>query len=326
MPTVSVIIVNYNGGKVLSRCLDALKAQTRQPDEVLVVDNGSTDGSGEIVTQYKPMRLKELGQNTGFAAANNKGAASLRGDYIALLNPDAYPEPEWLSILMQAAEKYPDVAMFGSTQLNAEQPGLFDGTGDCYHALGVPYRADYGHAVEARPVFYETFAPCAAAALYKREVFLQAGGFDEDFFCYCEDVDLGFRLRLQGHRALQVSRAIVHHHGSGITGGRSDFTVYHSARNRLWVFVKNMPLPLLILLLVPHIAVTLFFWLRFAKAGAGAAYGKGVADGIKGIGKALSKRGTIQRQRKISAGELVKSLIWSPLKLLRREGAPVRVR
>lgn len=326
MPTVSIIIVNYNGGKVLPRCLDALKAQVRQPDEVLVVDNGSTDGSGEMVKQYAPIRLKELGSNTGFAMANNRGIAAVRGDYVALLNPDAYPEPEWLAILMEAAEKYPDVAMFGSTQLNAEQPGLFDGTGDCYHALGVPYRADYGRQVEARPVFYETFAPCAAAALYKRSVYLEAGGFDEDFFCYCEDVDLGFRLRLLGHRALQVSRAIVHHQGSGITGGRSDFTVYHSARNRLWVFVKDMPSILLVLLILPHIAVTLFFWLRFAKVGVGAAYGKGFVDGIKGLGKVWAKRKTIQQQRKITAAELIKSFIWSPFKLLRREGAPVRVR
>lgn len=319
MATVSVIIVNYNGGVYLARCLEALFAQSRLPEEVIVADNGSTDGSLEILQKYPAIRVLALGENTGFAKANNLAAKEASGEYTALLNPDAYPEPDWLETLMKAAEKFPNTAMFGSTQLDAKNPQIFDGTGDCYHAFGIPYRAGFGHPVRPLPEYYEVFAPCAAAALYRKDVFLGSGGFDERFFCYCEDVDLGFRLRVMGHSALQISRAIVWHEGSGITGGKSDFTVYHSARNRLWVFVKNMPALLFWVLLIPHLAATLFFGLRFARIGKGKAYAKGVWHAIAGIKPVLHQRKAIQQNRKADMCGVAKRFTWSPLKLLRRE-------
>lgn len=319
MATVSVIIVNYNGGVYLARCLEALFAQSRLPEEVIIADNGSTDGSLEVLAKHPGIRVLALGENTGFAKANNLAAKEATGDYIALLNPDAYPEPDWLEVLMKAAAQFPDTAMFGSTQLDAKHPQVLDGIGDCYHALGIPYRAGFGHPVRPLPEYYDVFAPCAAAALYRKDAFLDAGGFDERFFCYCEDVDLGFRLRVMGHSALQASHAIVRHEGSGITGGKSDFTVYHSARNRLWVFVKNMPAPLFWLLILPHLAATVFFGLRFARIGRGKAYAKGVWDGICALKPVLETRREIQKNRKAGVCELARTFTWSPLALLRRE-------
>ena len=159
---------------------------------------------------------------------------------------------------MDATTRHPDAVMFGSTQIDAADIRRLDGAGDVYHASGLVWRGHHGAPVGSLPPEGEVFAPCAAAALYRRDLFLEAGGFDEGFFCYCEDVDLGFRLRLLGHKCIQVAGARVHHVGSAITGRRSTFATYHSTRNRIWMFVKNMPMALLVPLLPLHIALNAF--------------------------------------------------------------------
>lgn len=244
LPRVSVIIVNWHAEDLVGEVLAALDRQTRVPDRVIVVDNGSDRPLPLARYTRGPIQVMTMPGNVGFAAANNVAVQrENEADWVALLNPDALPEPDWLASLMAAAAAYPGCQFFGSTQLSGHDGTVIDGLGDVYHVCGAAWRGGHGERHEQLPVSCrEIFAPCAAAALYRRDAFLDVGGFDEDFFCYFEDVDLGFRLRLRGYCAMHAPAAVVHHLGGGTTGGgRSDFAVYHGQRNLVWTFVKNMP-------------------------------------------------------------------------------------
>lgn len=318
-PAVTVVIVNFNAGARLKKCLDHLAAQTFRAFEVIVIDNASTDGSlAEAEKSAQAFRLIEAGANLGFAAANNRAVKDARGALLAFLNPDAYPFPDWLAELIAAAERYPGVEAFGSTQLNAADPSRIDGAGDVFHVFGIPYRGHFGWPAAALPPEGECFAPCAAAALYRRRTFEELGGFDERFFCYGEDVDLGFRLRLAGGRVVQVRAARVLHEGSGVTGRYSDFTVYHGNRNSIWTTYKNMPGAIYWPLFPLHVAVNLYFLARAFSIGAGRAYWRALRDGFGRLGEFSGDRRRLQRARKASLGDLAQALAWSPLKVSRR--------
>lgn len=290
--TVTIIVVNFNAGEHLRKCVAALKAQSFVDFDVILVDNASSDASlasarAEIGDDTR-FTIMEMDSNAGFAAANNHGATRAQGSWIATLNPDAFPAAIWLETLLAATKRHPDVAMFGSTQFMAETPGELDGAGDRYFAAGIPWRdrsrTRFVMARKRNQTTFETFSPCAAAALYRADAFRDAGGFDERFFCYVEDVDLGFRLRARGHRCLQVIDAEVNHVGGGAGGGRrSDFARYHGTRNLIWCFKKNMPLGLLVLLTPVHMLALTLFLLVATLQGNGGAVARGIGDGIKGL-------------------------------------------
>ncbi|WP_439817097.1 glycosyltransferase family 2 protein [Zavarzinia sp. CC-PAN008] len=309
MCDVTVVLVNYNGGADLATALAHLARQTVMPRAVVVVDNASTDGSAEGLPPN--VTLIRAGANLGFAAANNLAAQAADSEWLALLNPDAFPEPGWLEALMQATRLHPECSGFGSLQVQAADPTVLDGAGDCYHLSGVPYRGGYGHMTENAPPEGEVFAPCAAAALYRRSAFLAAGGFDADFFCYCEDVDLAFRLRLAGHRFRQVGDAVVRHVGSASTGRGSAFQTRLGYRNRLWTFAKDMPGPLLAPTLVLHVAATLVLLLRDGVRGRGGAALRGLGQGLAGLPAVLRKRRAVQATRTIGARALSNMMVWS---------------
>lgn len=318
-PCVSVVIVNYNAGDRLSRCLDCLSKQRFRDFEIIIVDNGSRDDSIQSAQKTGvPFELIEIGDNLGFAAANNRALAFARGNWIAFLNPDAYAEPGWLENLIGATGRYPDVDAFGSTQIDAANPSVLDGAGDVYHIFGVPYRGHYGRPVSELPGEGECFAPCAAAAMYRRSTLEALGGFEESYFCYCEDVDLAFRLRLAGGRAIQVRDAVVLHEGSGVTGQRSHFTVYHGHRNRIWTHFRTMPLPLLIISAPFFFLMNFYLLLRFALLGEASPYIRAMKDGFGGISKHIEARKQIQQNRKASVGDIARALTWSPAKIFRR--------
>jgi GT2 family glycosyltransferase len=308
---ITVIIVNWNGGELLAECLRRLKAQTIQPARVLVVDNASSDGSmtgaGKLTDNATVLRMNA---NLGFAAGNNRALVECDTEYVALLNPDAFPDPDWLERLLAAARLNTDVAAFGSRQLCYDNPQFLDGIGDNYHITGLAWRERYGIRQQGRDLVpREIFSPCAAAALYRRQAVVDAGGFDEDFFCYMEDVDLGFRLRLAGHKAMYVPYAVVHHVGSASTGGQwSNFTVYHGFRNPVWVFIKNMPGILFWLLLPLHIALNMASILLFSMRGQRRVILKAKKDAVLGISNMWRKRRDIQKNRVASIGEIWKAL------------------
>ncbi len=316
-PSVCLIIVTHDSADVLPRCLDAVAAQTHLPDAVLVIDSGSGDGSAALAERHIEATAALAGRatvlraagNVGFAAANNLGIAQAGTELVALLNPDAFPEPDWLAALLAAADRHPEAAAFGSLQLCADRPDMVDGCGDVYHVSGLSWRSGHRRslptaeaevpprcvaraALEAR----EIFSACAAAALYRRDAVLAVGGFDEDFFCYFEDVDLGFRMRLAGHAARHVPAAVVEHLGGASSGDRpGDFAVYHGHRNLVWCFVKNMPLPLFAGLLIPHLAqtmVSLTVWIVRGRAGA---FLRAKRDAVGGLGSCLRKRRQVRR-------------------------------
>jgi GT2 family glycosyltransferase len=246
--------------------------QTVKPHEIILVDNASSDGSVEIVRRFPGVRLLAQDQNSGFAHGNNLAihAASVEAAWIALLNPDAFAEPYWLEALLEAAESNPGFSVFGSKLVNAGNLSVLDGAGDAYHACersGVEHGSLVPTLAENER---EVFSPCAAAALYRRSAWLEIGGFDEDYFCYVEDVDLGFRLRLAGYHSLYVPQSEVYHVGSGTTGGQhSDFSLYHGHRNLVWTFVKDMPGILFWLLLPLHVSLNLVSIIWFALQGRG---------------------------------------------------------
>lgn len=320
MPAISVIIVNYNSGQRLQRCVERLERQTFRDFEILVFDNASSDGSleraGAVLAGATVVKSKE---NLGFALANNRAAKLAKGVWLAFLNPDAYAERDWLEKLHEGVLRYPFADAFGSTQLNADNPDELDGAGDVFHVLGIPYRGHFGWPTAKLPREGECFAPCAAAAMYRAETFNRLGGFDERFFCYGEDIDLGFRLRLSGGRAVQLSGARVLHEGSGVTGRYSDFTVYHGNRNRIWTTYKNMPAALYWPLAPLRLAADLYLCLRAFSVGRGRVYLRAVLDGYGGLPRFAADRRRLQKGRKVSAAAIAGCLVWSPFKLTRRE-------
>lgn len=305
---VSVIIVNWNAGRFLEQCLSALMEQTVSPQEIILLDNASSDGSVEIVRKFPFITLLKLEQNTGFARGNNLAlaASSNESEWIALINPDAFPEPRWLEELLLSTKRNSAFDVFASKLVNAAYPTILDGTGDAYHVSGRVWRTGQGSTIPRTDDHErEIFSPCAAAALYRRSAFIELGGFDEDYFCYVEDVDLGFRMRLAGHRCLYVPKSVAHHVGSGTTGGQhSDFSVYHGHRNLVWTFVKNMPGFLFWVLLPLHFLLNIFSIVWFVLHGRGKVILRAKRDAILGLPKMWRKRKIIQQNRVASTGEI----------------------
>jgi GT2 family glycosyltransferase len=309
-PLISIILVAWNSADYLPRCLDSLSAQTYKNFEIVLVDNGSQDhGSVGLQEKYPNLTLhvERLDSNHGFAFSNNLGVRLARGQWLALLNTDAFPEPDWLERLLEAAETHPN-ASFASRQIQADTPNLLDGEGDVYHVSGLAWRKNYDSPVYPLNEVQEVFSACGAAAFYPRREFLSAGGFDEDFLSYHEDVDLGFRLRLHGLRCILVPPAIVHHVGSVTFGKKSDFSIYHGHRNLVWTYVKDMPSVLFWLYLPLHIAINFFFLIYFTLKGQGRAIWRAKLDALRGLPAMFKKRRAIQRERRVSITELHRAM------------------
>jgi len=316
MPTsdtvpVSVIVVNHNGGAHVLRCLRCLAAQVPGPERIVFIDNASSDGSSAAARACvaaderlsSRVVFHDAATNLGFAAANNRAVSLCATEFVALLNPDAFPAADWLGGLLAAARRHPEAAAFGSRQLLAERPDRLDGVGDAYHVSGLTWREGHGclpTAADDRE--REIFSPCAAAALYRRDAFLEVGGFDDDFFCYVEDVDLGFRLRLAGYPAWYVPDAVVWHHGGGSSAGKNDdFAVYYGHRNLVWCFVKNVPSPLFFPLLIAHLAQTILSFAFYVTRGQLRSIVRSKWHAIQGLAKTWRKRRIIQARRRASA-------------------------
>lgn len=256
----------------------------------------------------------EMGENLGFAVANNLAAEKATSDWIALLNPDAFARPNWLEAGLSARYLLPKTAMVGSTQYLALEPEKFDGLGDEYHAFGVAWRAGFGLPagdVQTR----EAFGPCGAGAFYDRHVFQALGGFDSSFFCYHEDVDIAFRMRLAGYRCVQSADAVIDHVSSAISGRASEFAVYHGTRNRIWTFFNNMPFALLFLLTLPHLLANfVFLGISLFRKGRFKPTARGMRDGFF----TRPKNSPPKLARKATLKQLMQAMGWNPLKVMKR--------
>lgn len=324
-PKFSVIIVNYNAADYLQQAVDSLAQQTVQDFELIVIDNASHDGSADMLdlSAMPRAQLVKNSRNLGFAEANNQAARLANGQWLALLNPDARAAPDWLEALNRAMHKYPDCRTFACAQFDLSDRNVLDGAGDAYLLFGFPWRGGFGRAARELPGPGFCFSACGASAVYDAALFRAAGGYDERFFCYCEDVDLGFRLQLLGEDCRFVPDAVIDHAGSAISGRASPFSTYHGTRNRFWTYVKNMPLGLLLLTLPGHVMLTVYLLARSSFTPRFAPMLAGLLDGLVGsVRMRTSPEWRVVRRRAVIS-HVVRSMAWNPWRMSRR-GVHVR--
>jgi GT2 family glycosyltransferase len=243
--TVSVIILNWNGRRFMRDCLSSLKQQSYREFEVIVVDNGSTDGSADLIrSEYSDFaKLVRNRRNLGFGRGNNIGAEHSNGRYLLLLNNDCVVDKLWIAELVKEAESERRIGMCASKILSFYDRRVIDNTGHLIYRDGLNrgrgrLEVDAGQYDLKRDIFF----PSACAALYRREAFDEIGGFDEDFFAYGDDTELGIRVRLTGWKCRFVPTAIAYHKYSGSTSAYSPLKAFLVERNRIWVAVKCFPI------------------------------------------------------------------------------------
>lgn len=243
LPLVTIVVVNWNGRAYLEKCLGSLCAQTYPAREIVLVDNGSTDGSIEFVReQFPEVQIVALPYNAGFAAGNNYAMRAARGEYVALLNNDAYAEPDWLARMIEVAEQHPEAGLFACKLLYAHDPRLINAAGLALDWAGFCWEWQGGTVDDPQErVVEECFGPSGAAALYRRAMLDEIGLFDEDFFAYAEDADLSWRALRAGWHSLYVPQARAYHVSSATAGEGSPVKSRLLGRNKIWMLAKNVP-------------------------------------------------------------------------------------
>jgi GT2 family glycosyltransferase len=309
-PLISIVIVNFNGLRYLEPCLSSLVRQSYHPFEIILVDNGSSDGSAGYVRAHFPrVILVETGSNCGFAGGTNAGIRTARGEFILTLNNDTIADMKFLENLIKPMTADSRIGMCASKMLFPD--GRINSTGICISRSGAAwdrgiFETDTGQYEDE----IEVFGPCAGAALYRRSMLDEVGLFDEDFFLYMEDVDLAFRARWAGWLCMYIPSARVIHIHSGTAGRNSEIAVYYGNRNLLWYIVKNYSARTLLLFLpwivCRNCAEIPFYFLQ----GRGRAILRAKFDCMKGIPKMWKKRNT--HLHKISGDQIEKWIhVWS---------------
>jgi GT2 family glycosyltransferase len=319
-PEFSVLIVNYNGGGYVQEALDSLARQTCRDFEVILIDNASTDGSTDTLETSGLPAFTLLAEtaNHGYAGGMNLAAAKAAGTWLVGLNPDAVADASWLDEIRAGLKRHPDAFMFASAQYDQADPEILDGAGDAYLIFGMPWRGGFGRPASELPGEGECFSPCGAGAVFSRQVFQKHGGFDERFFCFCEDVDLGFRLRLAGETCVFLPKAVIHHVGGGLSGRASDFSIYHGCRNRIWTYAKDMPGLLFWITLPGHVVLSLYLLARGVMTGRVRQTWRGMRDGLLGAARMRREGCAARRQRNVSLWKLARSMAWNPFRMSQR--------
>ncbi len=282
MCEVTIVIPNYNGRKYLVPCLEALYGMTAVDMEVVVVDNGSEDQSIEEAERlYPQVRYMLLDKNYGFCRAVNEGIQASRTEYVLLLNNDTEIKKGFVENLLRTIKKSPKIFSVESKMIQYGNHSLIDSAGTYYNALGWAFARGRDSSAGKYNRRSRTFAACAGAAIYRKSVFEEIGGFDENYFAYLEDIDMGYRARIYGYINLYEPKAEVIHVGSAASGSRyNEFKTMYSARNNIYLIYKNMPWPQILLnlpvLTAGFLAKAVFFW----KKGLGRVYLKSLADGF----------------------------------------------
>lgn len=241
---VSVVIPNYNGKKFIKKCIDSLENQSYTDFETIFVDNGSLDGSRSYMkNNYPQIKFIPLDKNYGFSTAVNVGIKESKGEYVVLLNNDTQVQKDWLKTLVACIEKDPQIFSCSSKMIRYNERDLIDDAGDEYCILGWAKKRGDGKSVNLYSEDKQVFSACAGAAIYRKSIFLEIGFFDENFFAYLEDVDIGYRGNIYGYKNIYCSKALVYHIGSATTGAtrHNAFKVKLSARNNFYLAYKNMP-------------------------------------------------------------------------------------
>ena len=311
MPRASLIILNWNGAELIRDCLGSVAAQDFDDFETIVVDNGSTDGSAELVAKEFPgVRLILNGENTGFCRGNNIGVAAAAGDLIVLLNNDAELAPNFMRRLVDAAELEPDVGMFATRILMHDRRNVFDSTGLLVYPDGVcRSRGWLEKDIGQYDVADEVLGPNGCAAAYRRAMLDDVGIFDERYFAYLEDLDLAFRGQLRGWRCRYVPDAVCYHKKSITSGYHSAFKAFLVERNRIWNALKLFPLRLL--------ALSPFYTLaRYVAQAFATASGKGISSSFVRDYSRLQLAGILLRAYASALNELPE--IWRERRRIQR--------
>jgi GT2 family glycosyltransferase len=317
-PFISVIIPNWNGAVHLPTCLGSLRRQTYPRVEVIVADNNSHDGSVSLMErEYPEVRLLVLEENLGFTGGVNAGIEAARGEILAILNNDTEADPQWLEELCAALERHPEAGSVTSKILLFDERNVFNSAGDLYSIEGLPvnrgvWEEDRGQFDEEE----EVFSPCGGACAIRRSVLDdlasrgQQGPFDDDFFSYCEDVDLGWRAQLAGYRCFYVPKAVIYHRLSATGGGK--IASYYTGRNTIYVLAKDYPASLFKRhwrrILLAQLSIT---WqaLRAWRGEAARARIRGQLSALSGLPRMLRKRSSIQKARVASDRHLESILV-----------------
>ena len=312
---VSVVVPNWNGRDLLDRCLESVRAQTVRDLEIIVVDNGSTDGSCEHLRQHHPdVRVVPLAENQGFAGGVNAGIRVARGEYVALLNNDAWAAPDWLERLTVRLAAEPTAGACAPKIYRAdgwEPTDRLDSTGELYSIWGLPFprgrdEIDRGQYDDARAVF----AVSGAASVYRASLFATVGELDPDFFAYFEDVDLSFRAQLAGFSMLYEPGAVVYHRvGASSGGGMTPFSRHHFVKNSWFLFVKDMPTPLVLRYLARFLFVQLGLLWGSVRLGLLGAHAKALVRVVASGPEMVSRRRRIQRGAVRSHQEIDRMLV-----------------
>ncbi len=311
LPLTTVIIPNWNGARHLPICLESLRRQAYPRVEVIVADNGSTDGSLELLAcDYPKVRVLPLGENRGFAGACNAGMQVAQGEFVVLLNNDTETDPRWLEEVVAAFERHPEAGIVASRMLLFDQRDTFHTAGDFYRIDGTPgnrgvWQKDVGQYDREECVF----SACGGSTAYRKAMLDQVGLLDEDFFFSCEDVDLAWRAQLAGWKCIYTPRAVVYHKLSATGGGVT--ASFYDGRNFIYLLVKDYPGDLW----RTHWRAILRAQLRLAwealRAWRGAearARLRGQLTGLLGIPQILRKRRTVQRSRTVDRAYLERIL------------------
>ena len=279
---VSVVIPNFNGIAFLDSVLASLEGQTMSNFEVILVDNGSTDGSCSFVTANYPwVHLIELSENFGFCGAVNAGIRAAKAPYVLLLNNDTEVKEDFVEEMLAAIRRHKNAFSCGARMVQYHDRDRLDDVGNYYCALGWSFARGRGKDIHAYETEDKIFSACAGAAIYRKKIIEKIGYFDEEHFVYLEDTDIGYRARIYGYENWYAPKAIVYHVGSGTSGSRyNQFKTRYSSRNNIYLIYKNMPL-LQIILNLPFLAVGfLIKFLFFAVKGMGKEYAAGIKNGF----------------------------------------------
>jgi GT2 family glycosyltransferase len=299
----SVVIPNWNGVQHLPTCLNALRAQSYSPVEVIVADNASTDGSRELLARnYPEVRLIALTENRGFTGACNAGMREARGSYVSLLNNDTEVAPGWIAAVIRAFERHPEAGIVASKMLLFDRRDHLHTAGDFYRVDGQAgnrgaWQRDQGQYDREDYVF----SACGGSSAYRRAMLDEIGLLDDDFFFSLEDIDLAWRAQLAGWQCIYTPEAIVYHHLAATGGGVT--ASYYDGRNAIYVLVKDYPSALWRKYWARILRQQVWIaWeaLRAWRGAAARARLRGLAAGLIRVPALLRKRGPIQRSRRVT--------------------------
>lgn len=312
-PWLRIVIVAYNSSHCLQDCIDCLSRQSAPDFEVVIVDNASTDMAVDYLN-LPDARFKTHKStiNLGFAGGSNLGLKGAKTDCVMSLNPDMRLKRNCLKRLKKANQTYSDASMLAPVLIRATHKKRLDGVGDVLSIYGIPWRGGYDRKLKKYGLKknMKIFSPCGGAAIYKTDVFQFHAGFDEAFFCYLEDVDLGLRINAMGGYGVIIHNAKAFHIGGQSTEKINGFQEYYTARNNLRMIIKSAPILILPIMLFAYVAVQGWITIRNLGSEKMEHRLKGYKAAVLAIPSSIKARFKRKRYKFGSSFHVMRKLVW----------------